>query len=227
MWLVTFFKLVFAWHPYFRMQALDRLHSLPEGLWLMGHLQRPVCCVFAVKRCAEFVWSLALRRSSVLNVHWLQWLDSSCFAHFLVMARRPHLWRLRSVLGDRLRSVLLGGWRLRINTQLLHRLANVFRSGVLVGAWRRGEDLRVLNQPSILLVKAPQKWKLALLWRLLRTYDLGLKSLWGTERLVDLPALHRVLLLVEVKVVRTSQFAIRNILLVEFLLRWTFGCVHL
>ena len=48
-----------------------------------------------------------------------------------------------------------------------------------------------------------------------------------TERLVDLPALHRVLLLVEVEVVRTSQFAIRNILLVEFLLRWTFSCVHL
>ena len=227
MWLVTFLKLVFAWHAYFRMQALDRLHSLPEGLGLMSHLQRPVCCVFAGKRCAEFVWSLALGRSSVLHIHWLQWLDSGCFAHFLVMARGPHLWRLRSVLGNWLRSMLLGSWRLRINTQLLHRLANVFWSGVLMGAWRRGEDLRVLNQTSILLVKASQKWKLALLRRLLRTYDLGLKCLWWTERLVDLPALYWVLLLVEVEVVRTSQFAIRNILLVEFLLRWTFSCVHL
>lgn len=137
-------------------------------------LQRLISCIFPCKCSAKFVGGLALRRGSVLQVHWLQSLGTSRFTHFFVVSRRAHFRRLSRVFSDRFWGLFLGRRRLRVDAKFLHWFWNIFWRLVVRGGWRK--NFWVLDHPSVLLVKRSKEGKLSFLRRLMRAYDLRLES---------------------------------------------------
>jgi len=235
LWFVAFVKLVFGRHPYFRLNAFYCFHTLSGLRRIVTHLERLLSCVLPSERRAKFVWCFALGWNGVLQIHRLQGFSSCGLGHFLIvgglLSRRPKFRWLLLVRTSLAHCLWMLHCRrlLRVNAQFLHRLAHVLVFG---RRWRR-ENL--LHHTPILLVKRTKEGQLPFLRRLWRAWQyLGLQSLRRSKRLVRLPALHVVLIFVKVEVASSSQFCIRNILFIEFLLvqegslwRWTLCFIHL